>query len=241
MATASRPESATPTSATVGPAFAEVARSPIAGRFVLGAAADADDGSTEPFDGDSAPPPSPDLTATDPSSSSGLSATADSDRRYAHAIARIGSQLADALAYVHERVLVRCDVKPSNLLLDLKGKAWVAEFGSAKVSGDADLSHTGDLIGTLRYMAPGRFRGECDARADVYALGLTLLELLALRPAFDARDRVSLIRQVTEGASHPLRRLNPMAPRDLETIGHQAIAHEPSVRYATAHELTDDL
>ena len=67
-----------------------------------------------------------------------------------------------------------------NLLLDHAGVVWITDFGLAKADDDG-LTHTGDILGTLRYMAPERFRGEGDARADVYALGLTLYELLTLR------------------------------------------------------------
>ena len=79
-------------------------------------------------------------------------------------------------------------------------------------------------------MAPERFQGAGDARADLYALGLTLYELLALRPAFDETDRASLIRQVTQEDPPRLRRLNRHVPPDLETIIHKAIARDPGRR-----------
>ena len=101
-------------------------------------------------------------------------------------------QVAEALEYAHQQGTLHRDIKPSNFLLDLKGNVWVTDFGLAKAAEDDDLTQTGDLVGTLRYMAPERFRGRCDARSDVYALGLTLYELLALRPAFEASDRDSL-------------------------------------------------
>ena len=87
------------------------------------------------------------------------------------------------------------DIKPSNLLLDTEGVVWITDFGLAKGE-DEGLTLTGDILGTLRYMAPERFRGEGDARADVYALGLTLYELLALRPPFESSDRLKLIEQI---------------------------------------------
>src|SRR5262249_3403581 len=108
----------------------------------------------------------------------------ETDRRhYFQSVARIGHQPALALAYAPARGPGHRDIKPSNLLLDTKGVVWVTDFGLAKTEDDG-LTHPGDLLGTLRYMAPERFRGECDGRADVYALGLTLYELLVLGPAF---------------------------------------------------------
>src|SRR5581483_7831733 len=116
----------------------------------------------------------------------------------------------------------------------------VTDFGLAKTDG-ADLTRTGDVIGTVRYMAPERFRGWADPRSDVYALGLTLYELLALRPAFDAPDRLALIRRVTHEEPPRLRKLDPGVPRDLETIIHKAADKEPGRRYQTAAELAEDL
>ncbi len=88
----------------------------------------------------------------------------------------------------------------------------MTDFGLAKAAATDDLTHTGDIVGTLRYMAPERFEGQGDARADVYALGLTLYELLAFRPAFDETDRAGLIRQVTQEEPPRLRKLNRAVP-----------------------------
>jgi WD40 repeat protein len=118
---------------------------------------------------------------------------------------------------------------------------WVTDFGLAKIESDSDLTRTGDIVGTIRYLAPERFAGRCDARADVYALGLTLYELLARRPAFEAEDRHSLIRQVTQDEPRRLRQVDPTIPRDLETIVQTAIAKDPEDRYATAAALRDEL
>ena len=105
-----------------------------------------------------------------------------SDRHpFFQSASRIAVQVAEALQYAHERGIVHRDVKPSNLLLDPEGVVWVADFGLAKTE-DEGMTRTGDFLGTLRYMAPERFRGLCDERADVYALGLTLYELIVLAP-----------------------------------------------------------
>jgi WD40 repeat protein/serine/threonine protein kinase len=154
--------------------------------------------------------------------------------------ARIGQQAAQGLAYAHARGIVHRDIKPSNLLLDAAGVVWITDFGLAKGEDDG-LTRTGDILGTLRYMAPERFRGEGDARADVYALGLTLYELLTLRTAFDSPDRLKLIEQIkAEEPRHP-RALDSRIPRDLETIVLKAIDKDPRRRYATAEALAQDL
>jgi hypothetical protein len=90
-------------------------------------------------------------------------------------------------------------------------------------------------------MAPERFRGEGDGRADVYALGLTLYELLTLRPAFDSPDRLQLIEQIKVEEPPRPRALDPRIPRDLETIVLKAIAKDPQGRYQSAEALGEDL
>ena len=151
---------------------------------------------------------------------------------YWQSVARIGVQVADALEYAHTQGILHRDIKPSNLLLDTHGTVWVTDFGLAKADDQQNLTHTGDILGTLRYMPPEAFEGKSDARSDVYALGLTLYELLALRPAFDEKDRNRLIKQVTTEEPARLDRLNPEVPRDLETIVHKAIERDPAHRYA---------
>jgi WD40 repeat protein len=132
------------------------------------------------------------------------------------------------------------DIKPANLLLDLQGIIWVTDFGLAKEEGD-NLTQTGDLVGTLRYMAPERFGGLSDARSDVYSLGLTLYELVTLRPAFDETDRGRLIQRITHEEPPRPRQLDAQLPRDLETIILKATAKEARLRYQSADEMCEDL
>jgi WD40 repeat protein/serine/threonine protein kinase len=160
---------------------------------------------------------------------------------YWQSVASIGAQVAEALEYAHKQGVLHRDVKPSNLLLDTQGTVWVTDFGLAKADDQPDLTHTGDILGTLRYMPPEAFEGKTDARSDVYSLGLTLYELLALRPAFEEKDRKRLIKRVTQEEPARLRKLNRDVPRDLETIVHKAIDREPAHRYPTARELAADL
>src|SRR5439155_5440490 len=104
-------------------------------------------------------------------------------------VARIGLQVADALAYAHAQGTLHRDVKPSNLLLDVRGTVWVTDFGLAKRSDQDNITQTGDILGTLRYMPPEAFEGQADHRSDLYSLGLTLYEFLALQPAYDEKDQ----------------------------------------------------
>ncbi len=155
-------------------------------------------------------------------------------------VAQIGRQAAQGLAHAHSRGIVHRDVKPSNLLLDTDGVVWITDFGLAKADEDG-LTATGDILGTLRYMAPERFRGQGDARADIYALGMTLYELLTLRPAYDSSDRMKLIEQIKALEPRRPRSMDGRIPRDLETIVLKAIDKAPEARYATAEAMAEDL
>jgi WD40 repeat protein/serine/threonine protein kinase len=173
--------------------------------------------------------------------SSGQSRLSESGRQYWHSVARVGIQVADALAYAHGQGILHRDIKPSNLLLDTGGTVWVTDFGLAKAEGSEDLTRTGDIVGTVRYLAPERFQGKADVRSDLYALGLTLYELLTLRSAFDETDRNKLVAQVMHAELQPPRQISPDVPRDLETIVLKALERESDDRYQKASELAEDL
>ncbi len=160
---------------------------------------------------------------------------------YWQSVAQIGMQVADALEYAHKQGIQHRDIKPSNLLLDTAGTVWITDFGLACADNEDHLTQTGDIVGTLRYMPPEAFEGRADKRGDIYSLGLTLYELLALQPAFAERDRHRLIKRVTTEEPVRLDKLNRAIPRDLVTIIHKAIDREPGRRYQTAAELTADL
>jgi serine/threonine protein kinase len=166
-------------------------------------------------------------------------------REWFRTAAGYGLQAAEALEHAHEMGVIHRDIKPSNLLVDARGHLWVADFGLARIAQeDPGLTRTGDVIGTLRYMCPEQARGGragADPRADVYALGATLYELLTFRPAFRADDREELLHRLfTEEPVAP-RRVDRAIPRDLETVVLKAMAKEPSARYGSAREMGDDL
>jgi serine/threonine protein kinase len=163
---------------------------------------------------------------------------------YFRTVAQLAVQAAEALEHAHACGVVHRDVKPSNLLLDARGTLWLTDFGLARLGDDTDLTVTGDVLGTLRYMSPEQTRGSravLDHRTDVYSLGATLYELLALRPAFEAADRHELIRQIVEAEPMPPRRMNGAIPADLETVVLKALEKDAADRYETAQEMANDL
>lgn len=157
---------------------------------------------------------------------------------YIRNIAQLLTRVANAVDHAHRQGILHRDLKPANLILDREGTIWVADFGLARQAVPDGVTQTGEIVGTLRYMAPEQLRGQADVRTDVYALGLTLYELLALRPALDGP-------QLLNGRSHQaitrLRTIRPEIPADLETITLKACSAEPERRYQSARELEADL
>jgi serine/threonine protein kinase len=195
-----------------------------------------------PADRPTASPPRRPPLSSGPSG--GPSGSSTRDRQYIRTIARLGRQAAEALEHAHRHGVLHRDIKPANLLLDGEGQLWVTDFGLARTRADSDLTLSGDLLGTLRYMSPEQATSRrvlIDGRTDIYSLGVTLYELLTLRPAFEGRDRAEVLRRIAEEEPAPPRRLNPAVPPDLETIIAKAMRKEAEGRYATARELADDL
>ncbi len=165
-------------------------------------------------------------------------------RAFYRAAAELVAQAAGALEHAHSLGIVHRDIKPANLLLDAAGKLYVSDFGLARFGPDAGLTMSGDLLGTLRYMAPEQAlakHGLVDHRADVYALGATLYELLTGRPAVDAADRAEILRRIAFEEPTPPRKLDRSVPAELETICLKCLAKDPARRYASAAELAEDL
>lgn len=152
-------------------------------------------------------------------------------------IAKIGVQVAAALRHAHRKGLLHRDVKPANILLDADGVVWITDFGLARQISSVDDSPS--VAGTLRYMSPEQLAGSADERSDVYGLGITLLELCTLRPAFDVRSKSHLTRAIQTGDLQ-LPSLTEM-PAELESIILRACAADPRNRYQSADDLTSDL
>jgi tetratricopeptide (TPR) repeat protein len=166
----------------------------------------------------------------------------DSGTAYWRWVANVGVQIADALHYAHRQGILHRDIKPGNILLDLRGAAWITDFGLAKVTATQDdLTQTGDLVGTLQYMAPEAFDGPADTRSDIYSLSLTMIELLTLHAPFSNMTPTRLLTERPVADPIRPRKLNPAIPRDLENVLLKASALAPEQRYQNAADFADDL
>src|SRR5262249_46237788 len=138
---------------------------------------------------------------------------------FCRTVARLGVQAAQALEHAHQLGVVHRDIKPGNLLLDVRGNLWVTDFGLARCQSKSSLQLSGDLVGTLRYMSPEQALAKhwlLDHRTDIYSLGATLYELLTLEPVFDGRDREEILGQIASKEPVPLTRRNKFIPVELE-------------------------
>jgi serine/threonine protein kinase len=188
---------------------------------------------------------SPNLNDTIARHSTVLVSSSSARQRYYRSVVRMVHQAAVAIQHAHQYGIVHRDIKPANLLLDSVGKIWVADFGLAQVQSEAsNLTRTGDPMGTLRYMSPeqavGR-RDELDHRTDIYSLGVTLYELLTLRPAIEGEGYREMLNNVALHDPPSPRSIDPALPVELDTIIRKAIAKAPTERYASAGAMADDL
>ena len=156
----------------------------------------------------------------------------------------IVAQIAEALHHAHERGVVHRDIKPSNIMLSSDGVVQLLDFGLASSEGTSQLTRSGALVGTLPYMSPEQLRGgstALDRRADVYALGVTLYELLSLRSPFADESAERVHRRILAGAVPSLRSLNRAVNWDTETVCLRALEIEPEARYEDAALFSADL
>jgi len=158
-------------------------------------------------------------------------------------VARLFSEVADALHYAHQNGTVHRDIKPHNLLLGRDGRLHLTDFGLARLMDQPHLTISGAIMGTPAYMSPEQVRGDRDVdhRTDIYSLGVTLYEVLTGQKPFAGQTRAQVIDAICTREPAPPRRLNPCVPRDLETICLRAMEKDPQRRYPTAAELAEDL
>jgi eukaryotic-like serine/threonine-protein kinase len=140
-------------------------------------------------------------------------------------VTRLGAVLAEALAAVHARGVVHRDVKPANILLDADDRPWLTDFGIARIVDATRVTATGVVVGTAAYMAPEQVRGEpVGPAADVYALGLLLLEAITGRREYDGNALESALARLHRPPRVPadvpdplavtLRRMTALEPAD---------------------------
>jgi serine/threonine-protein kinase len=161
------------------------------------------------------------------------------------ATVRLVATLARAVDYAHGCGFLHCDLKPSNVLLDVQGKPQLTDFGLARRTGvDSSLSISGAILGTPSYMAPEQATGSrarLGPATDVYGLGAILYELLTGRPPFRAPTIMETVVQVLERDPAAPRELRPEIPRELEGICLKCLEKAPKNRYASAAALADEL
>lgn len=160
-------------------------------------------------------------------------------------VVRIAIQVAEALHHAHERGVLHRDIKPSNVVLTLDGRARLLDFGLATTREDAgNVTATGATIGTLFYMSPEHVAGaidRIDERSDVYALGVTLYELLTLQVPFCEANAIQTRQAIVEGRADPIRARNRAVPKDLEVVCLTAMERDPARRYPNAAAFARDL
>ncbi len=163
---------------------------------------------------------------------------------YVRNVTRLFVKVADALQYAHDKGVIHRDIKPGNLILDSKGVPKVLDFGLARHESGGTITRTGDFIGTPIYMSPEQVLGKTagiDRRTDVYSLGVTFYEMLTVSTPYRGRTTQELVRAITLKEPIPPRKLNPLLPKDLQTVMLKCIAKDPDHRYQSAADVRSDL
>lgn len=153
-------------------------------------------------------------------------------------VVKIATSVCDAMAYAHKKGMVHRDVKPANIMLSVQGDAILTDFGLARIAGTTQHTAAGAVLGTALYMSPEQIRGEqVDHRTDIYAMGVTLFEMLGGRPPFTADSAMTVLMMHLNDPLPDLRELNPDVPPALAAVVEKALAKDPAGRYTSAEEM----
>lgn len=156
--------------------------------------------------------------------------------------ARIGISVCNALSYAHEKGIIHRDIKPGNIMLSVQGSVKLADFGIALVSGTADLTTTGQIIGTPSYMSPEQIRGEpLGPASEIFSLGSVLYEMVTGAKPFTGPTDVAVTHAIIHKKPVRIRKLTPKTPRRLARVIKKCLRKKPSRRYATMDELAQAL
>ena len=151
--------------------------------------------------------------------------------------AGFAEQIAMGLAAAHKAGIIHRDVKPANVMITQRGEVKIVDFGIAKLAGQTDLTGTGLRLGTVAYMAPEQFEGEVDARADLWALGVVMFEMLTGSRPFDGDNDVTTMNAVLNRPPKSVKQLRPEVSDGLAAIVERAMEKDPARRFATADEM----
>jgi len=152
------------------------------------------------------------------------------------------AQVADGLAYAHERGVVHRDIKPGNIMIMRDRRAKIMDFGIARVRVSDIKTQTGAILGSPKYMSPEQVASQpADYRSDIFSLGVVLYEVAAGGPPFSAPTITQLMQQIATAVPRPPSATNPEAPAMLDLIVAKALEKEPGARYQNAAELAKDL
>jgi len=152
------------------------------------------------------------------------------------------AQVADGLAYAHERGVVHRDIKPGNVMVLPNGRAKVMDFGIARMRASDIKTQTGAVVGSPKYMSPEQVRGTvADGRSDIFSLGIVLYEVAAGTAPFSAPDTAQFMHQIATATPPPPSALNERLPRVLDLIVARALEKDPDARYQSAAEMAADL
>lgn len=158
-------------------------------------------------------------------------------------IADLVSQVAEALDFAHAKGIVHRDVKPANIILLEGNRAKITDFGIAKIAaGGANLTSTGQFLGTPNYMAPEQIKGApVDGRTDIFALGICLYECLTRRKPFGGDSLTSISYKIVHEPFPPLHEINPQIPEGFEDVVSNCLQKDPSKRYQRARDMANAL